>query len=526
MQESRIKSDGKNSMELNPGSRPELSRRGFLKTAGWAGGLAASSGLAFSLFNQPAEAAMRMVPKKWAEEVDVLIVGSGFAGMAAAAEASSRVSKVTVIEKMSILGGNSFINAGGFGAWTDKLDMRQKLNRGTDSAELHFQDTLKGGDYYNIPELVRTMVEGAPEALNWLIDEGVQFQPILNKMGGHSAFRSHVHISGSGRGFVEAMKKIADRHGTKLRLNTQLTWIWRQDPRGPVLGVEIDSPKGKSNIKIKKALILATGGFSRDIKMRQAFNPSITPEYNCTNQPGATGEVIRYAQTIGADTLHLAFIQMFPTADPDTGMLDQAALIPNRGGANGAIFVNKSGKRFVDETERRDVVTRAMTNTGAKPTYCLFTEKMITKMTTREEVEKAIAKGRVLTADSIDELAQKAGLPSKTLGETVSAHVDYLKNGKDPEFNKKLTPFMISLKEGPYYCVAQWPSVHHCMGGLRINTLAQVIDLWGNPIPRLYAAGEVTGGVQGTNRLGSNATPDCIVFGRIAGTNAAKEKES
>jgi urocanate reductase len=445
--------------------------------------------------------------------------------MAAAAEACSRVSNVLVIEKMPIFGGNSYINGAGFNAWTDKLHMREKLKLGSDSAELHYQDTLNGGDYYNIPALVRTMVEAAPDALNWLIDEGVEFQPILNKMGGHSAFRAHVHTSGRGRGYVDAMKKVADRHGMKLRLNTQLTWIWRNDPTGPVLGVEVESPKGRSNIKVRKALVLAAGGFSRDIKMRQAYNPGITPEYNCTNQPGATGEVNRCALAVGADALDMEFIQFFPFADPDTGILDQPALIPNRGGAFGAIFVNKAGRRFVNESERRDVVSRAMVNTGSKPTYCIFADKMIVKMTKREEVDNGIAKGRILKADSIAELAQKSDLPAKALTETVAQHIGYLKDRKDPEFNKQLSHMMIALDEGPYYCIPQWPSVHHTCGGLRINTLGQVIDIWGNPIPRLYAAGEVAGGVQGSNRLGSNATPGCIVFGRIAGTNAAKEKE-
>ncbi len=516
-----------NSLESDAIKTPELSRRGFIKIVGCVGTVAATNGLAFSIFKgsaEAAEAAARKLPAAWDEEVDVLIVGTGFAGMAAAAEASSRGSKVMMIEKMPTLGGNSYINGAGFNAWTDKLNLREKLNKGSDSADLHYQDTLKGGDYYNLPELVKTLVDGAPDALNWLIDQGVEFQPILNKMGGHSAFRSHVYISGLGRGYVDAMKKIADSNGMKLSVSTKLTWIWRQDWTGPILGVEVEGPKGKSNIKVKQALILGAGGFSRDLKMCSTFNPSITKDCNCTNQPGATGEVIRYAQAIGADALHLAFIQMFPTADPETGALDQVGLIPNRGGAYGAIFVDKSGKRFVNESGKRDEVSRAMIATEAKATYCIFSEKMIEKMTTAKVVEEGLAKGRILKAASIAELAQKAELPAKPFGETVSKHLEYQKKGKDPDFNKPISPTMISLAEGPYYCIAQWPSVHHTMGGLRINSLAQVIDIWGDPIPRLYAAGEVTGGVHGNNRLGSNATPDAIVFGRIAGTNAAKEK--
>ena len=218
--------NGAQDLESDAINTPELSRRGFIKIVGCVGTVVAANGLAFSIIKGPAEAAeaaARRLPSGWDEEVDVLIVGTGFAGMAAAAEASSRGSKVLMIEKMPILGGNSYINGGGFNAWTDKLHMREKLNKGNDSADLHYKDTLEGGGYYNIPELVKTMVEGAPDALNWLIDNGVEFQPILNKMGGHSAFRSHVHISGMGRGYVDTMKKIADSNGMKLSLNTKLT---------------------------------------------------------------------------------------------------------------------------------------------------------------------------------------------------------------------------------------------------------------------------------------------------------------
>jgi urocanate reductase len=139
-------------------------------------------------------------------------------------------------------------------------------------------------------------------------------------------------------------------------------------------------------------------------------------------------------------------------------------------------------------------------------------------------VEDGLKNGRLLKAATIPELAAKIGIPADALAETVRKHNEYLKASKDPEFNKPITKSMMPLTEGPFYAIAQWPAVHHCMGGLRINTKAQVIDIWGNPIPRLYAAGEIAGGVHGSNRLGGNAITDCVVFGRIAGTNAAAEK--
>jgi len=507
---------------------PGVGRRAFMKAAfAGAGALALPSAAAMNLLKADAEAAtVRVLPKKWDEEADVVVVGSGFAGLAAAAEAASRGSKTVVLEKMPIYGGNSLINGGGYNAWTDKLKLRETLKRGDDSAELHFKDTLKGGDYYNDPALVKILVENAPVALDWMLEEGdLKLKNVLIRIGGHSAYRDHVSIDGTGRGYVEAIKKIADRNGARdMRLNNKITWIWRKDPQSPVLGVEVSSGKTKKNIRIRKGLVLASGGFGADVKMRQMFNPGISPQYNTTNQPGATGEVIRYAQAIGADALQLCFIQLYPTADPNGGTLDKYALYPSRMPSYGGVFVDLHGKRFVNELERRDVVSRAEMGTGGKRAFTVFTDKMIPNVTTPEEVAEGIKVGRVLKADTLAELAKLMEVPGNALEDTIAKHNQYIKEGKDPQFSKPITPQMQAIEAGPYYSVAQWPSVHHTMGGLRINPLAQVVDIWGDPIPRLYAAGEVTGGVHGTNRLGANATPDAVVFGRIAGANAAKEK--
>jgi urocanate reductase len=332
-------------------------------------------------------------------------------------------------------------------------------------------------------------------------------------------------VEGVGRGFTEPIRKIAEKRGAKIRLQTEVTWIWRQDVDGPVLGVEVKTAKGKRNIKAKKALVLASGGFSRDINMRQSFNPSVVPEYNSTNHPGATGETLRFAQAIGADTLQLAFIQLYPFAEPETGILDNPAVYPFNGVGYGMIYVDKKGKRFVNELERRDVCSMAQIKLGQKPTYSIFNEEMVTKMGgTMEEIKTGIAKGRFVKADSIEEMAGKLNIPAEALKETVAKYNQYLKDGKDPDFNKPITKVMIPLEKGPFYAVAQWPAVHHTMGGVRIDKNARVIDIWGKPIPKFYAAGEIAGGVHGANRLGSNAIPDCVVFGRIAGLNAASEK--
>ena len=321
--------------EKGAGAKKGVTRRGFLAT-GLA--VAAGAGLALNLSKGEADAAIRKFPAKWDEEIDVVVIGSGFAGLAAAAEAAGKGAKTVILEKMPTYGGNSIINGGVYASWDDEYHLRQKLGLGEDSPKQHKEDTLKGGDYYNIPDLVEQMVNGATPALNWMIDDGgCKLREALTRAGGHSAYRTHTVVEGVGKGFTEPLRKIGEKRGAKIRLNNKITWIWRKDAESPVAGVEVETPKGKKNIKVKTALILASGGFSRNKEMRQSFNPSVVPEYNSTNHPGATGEVLRYAQAIGADALQLAFIQLYPFAEPETGILDTPAVYPFNGVGYGLV---------------------------------------------------------------------------------------------------------------------------------------------------------------------------------------------
>ncbi len=508
-----------------------VSRRSVLKGAVALGAMTVGSGMALNLASPgTADAMIKKLPAKWDETWDVVVVGSGFAGQAAAAEAAGGGAKVVILEKMPTYGGNSIINGGVYAAWDSKFHYRQNLNLGDDSVKQHVNDTVKGGDYYNLPELVEVMASGAAPALDWMINEGgAQIRPTVTRAGGHTAYRTHSAVAGVGREYTEALRKIAEKRGAKMVLGTEVTWIWRKDadPASPVLGVEVKRGRRVLNIKAAKALILASGGFSRDLKMRLAHNPRLVDSFNCTNHPGATGETIRYAQAVGADTLQMNFIQLYPFAEPETGILDTPAVYPFNGPGYGIVYVSKEGKRFVNELERRDVCAFAQINLGpnAKPTYSIFSDAMVLKMGgSNEEIKAGIAKGRFIQADTIAELAGKIKIPAAALIETINKHNKYIVEGKDPEFNKSMTKVMIPMEKGPFYAIAQWPAIHHTMGGLRINPQAQVVDVFGAVIPGLYAAGEVAGGVHGSNRLGSNAIPDAISFGRVAGTNAAKEK--
>ena len=505
----------------------KIGRRSFLKGAAGACAVVAASPLAMNL-KAEASTAARPLPTKWDEEIDVIVIGSGFAGLAAAAEAAKAGAQAVILEKMPTYGGNSIINGAVYAAWDSELHLRQKFGYGEDSAEQHSKDTIKGGDYFPIPELTKVLADGSPDALNWMIDEGgCKLRDALSRAGGHSAYRTHTAYEGVGRGFTEPLRKIAEKNGATMRLENEVTWIWRAADGGPVLGVEVKSGRKVSNIKVKRALVLASGGFSRDLKMRMDHFPFLTDKFNSTNHKGATGEMLRYAQQIGSDTLQMNFIQLYPFAEPEIGFLDTAAVYPFNGPGHGILYVTKYGKRFVNELERRDVCSFAQINLGddMKPTYSVFNQEMINKMGgLEEEVTSFVEKGRFIKADSIGELADKLKIDKAGLEETVKKHNQYIKDGKDPDFGKDMTAHMVSLEKGPFYGLPQWPSVHHTMGGIRINPQAQVIDIFGNVIPKLYGAGEVCGGVHGSNRLGSNAIPDAVCFGRVAGRGAAAEK--
>ena len=477
-------------------------------------------------------------PKKWDETHDIIVVGGGFAGLAAAHSAKTNGAKdVVLIEKMPFVGGNSQINGGVYAAYTSKIaaQFQKEMNLPVDTAEKHIADTLKGGDYMGDEALVKNMVYGSPFYLNMLLDNGLEVRKSLTRPGGHYGYRTYTTINGQGSDIVQVQKKMVEKAGVPIMLNTKMVTIYREQPfSGKVVGIGVETKDGFKTMKASKGVILASGGFSADVPMRSRYVPMLTDELPTTNHVGATGESITQAQAIGAEILHMCYIQLYPFANPNGGVLDAWAVIPFSGPSSGVVYVDYKGERYVNEGERRDVCSNAAKNSGGFPTFCIMNEDIVKKggFVTPAQLESGIKADRIFKADSLEDLAKEinkrtydgksVSMPGANLAATIKKHNGYVKNGSDPDFGKRIDKgIMMTIESGPYYAIPQWPSVHHTMGGLNITPKTEVRDIYGNVIPGLFAVGEVVGGIHGTNRLGSNAVADCCANGYIAGQYAA-----
>ena len=461
--------------------------------------------------------AARKLPKT--SNYDVVVIGAGGAGFSAAITARNAGANVVLLEKMPAVGGNSLISGAEMNA--AKNWVQPKLGINDDSPELHAEDTFKGGDGKGDMKVINVMTHQALDAAKWCRDYlGVRFEDDnLFFFGGHSRKRALIPVGHTGTEFIAKFQAKADELGIPVITNMKAEELIK-DKDGRVVGVKATMDGSEYTFNAKGGVVLATGGFGANPEMVKKYNPKIDERFKTTDAPGTTGEALYMAERAGAQLVNMGYIQTYPICDPISGAIELIA----DARFDGAIMLNQEGKRFVEELQRRDVLSEAILNQTGRYCWVLWNDKIGSISNTvkahANEYEAFTKQGVMTTCDDLKCIADFTKIPFDQLQKTVKRVSDMAGKGNDKDFNHRAG--LMDMQQGKYYVIKAVPSTHHTMGGVRINEKAEALTAEGKVIPGLWAAGEVTGVTHGTNRLGGNAYTDIIVFGRIAGEAAAK----
>ena len=488
-------------------------------------------------------------------DADVVVVGAGGAGMTAAITAAAEGKSVVILESQSMVGGNSVRATGGMNAgktvyqdeneFGESAGVEKTLKTAAekyadnetitalaktvseqwaayqanptgyfDSVELMELDTMIGGKGINDPELVETLCANSADAIDWLDEHGITLHNV-SSFGGASVKRIHRPVNAEGKTvsvgsyMIPLLQENCEKAGVKMMLDTTATEILT-DANGAAVGVKATGASGETVTVNAKAVVLATGGFGANLDMVVKYKPELKG-FMTTNAPGIQGQGIEMAEAIGAATVDMDQIQIHPTVEANT-----AALITEGLRGDGAVLINAEGKRFIDEVGTRDVVSAAEIAQTGSYSWLVVDQAMVDASSV---IQGYIKKGYTVTGETYEELGKAMGVDAAAFAETMDKWNGYVEAKNDPDFGR--TSFANPLNTAPYYAVKVTAGVHHTMGGLKINANTEVLNEKGEVIPGLFAAGEVTGGVHGANRLGGNAVADFTVFGRIAGAAAS-----
>ena len=461
--------------------------------------------------------AARELPKT--SNYDVVVIGAGGAGFSAAITARNAGANVVLLEKMPAVGGNSLISGAEMNV--AKNWVQPKLGINDDSPELHAQDTFKGGDGKGDMKVINVMTHQALDAAKWCRDYlGVRFEDDnLFFFGGHSRKRALIPVGHTGTEFIAKFQAKADELGIPVITNMKAEELIKNKD-GRVVGVKATMDGSEYTFNAKGGVVLATGGFGANPEMVKKYNPKIDERFKTTDAPGSTGEALYMAERAGAELVNMGYIQTYPICDPLSGAIELIA----DARFDGAIMLNQEGKRFVEELQRRDVLSEAILNQTGQYCWVLWNDNIgkisNTVKAHANEYEAFTKQGIMTTCDDLKCIADFTKIPFDQLQKTVKRVSDMAGKGNDKDFNHRAG--LMDMQQGKYYVIKAVPSTHHTMGGVRINEKAEALTAEGKVIPGLWAAGEVTGVTHGTNRLGGNAYTDIIVFGRIAGEAAAK----
>ena len=462
---------------------------------------------------------------KWDEQVDVAVVGSGAAGLSAAIEAAEAGALVVVFEKMKSIGGNTRISDGGLAA----AGITQQRSRSIDdSPELFLEDMCRAGLDLNHRSLAAVVTQEAADAVAWTRDVlGVRYLDRLDRFGGHSAARCLTTENHSGADIIRPQRARLNRLGVEIRTGCTMTGLHR-DRDGTIAGIEIRERSASGDedgglvrhVRAVRGVVLASGGFGADVGFRALQNPRLDATIESTNQPGATAEGLCSALAVGALPVHLSWIQTGPWGCPDERGYGHASSFASYAVYPAGIVVDPAtGERIMNEWADRRERSKALFAAGHP---CIGLVDAVGAERAQERLPRCLKRGTVRAFDTLRDLAAAYEIPLRPLEAAVSQYNRLALGGQEDHFGKPLDRRKGQpVEQPPFYAVRQWPKVHYTPGGVGIDAGARVLDLRGRPIPQFFAAGEVCGGVHGAGRLGSCALTECIVFGRIAGREAA-----
>lgn len=459
-------------------------------------------------------------------EAEIVIIGAGGTGLAAAVTAGQEGASVIVLETNGFAGGNLLVSGGVYNSPEPEMQAKQGIE---DSPELFMQQTLAGGDNIANPELVRILAYNALDGLNWLKELGNEFEDQVIQAPGALHPRSHNTTAPLGSGIIKTYLEHIDKmDNVEILYETKGESLIQED--GRVVGVIAKNPDGsKLTVKANKGVIIATGGFSKNAQLVMEYRnaekwPLLDENSVSTNMDSIRGEGIIMAREIGADVVDMDQMQFLYLGQPKTGLLSGVFNVS----AEVTVFVNKEGKRFVAEDARRDVISSAVFAQEDGMMYMLHSAESLSDPANQLNIDGIPMKELLdigaygwKQGDTLEELAKEIGVPAENLVQTIAEYNEAVDTKNDP-FGRTL--LNVKMEKGPFYAIPRVPALHHTMGGLRIDTLARVLDTKGEPIPGLYAGGEVTGGIHGGNRLGGNAVTDTVVFGRLAAQSAVAGK--
>lgn len=525
---------------------------------------------------------LRARPKpvvEWSDETieettDVVVIGTGGAGLSAAASVLEQGKEVIMLEKFAAIGGNTIRTGGQVNApepsWqntfpslhgeqetlealmnhdendieeeyledfrTLKQQIKEYLETQKegqdylfDSIELHRIQTYLGGRRADRNgkvitgqyDLVKTLTDNVLESVKWLTEKGVHFdRTIVDMPVGALWRRGHKPMKAQGLEFIESLSDYVRKNHGQIMTETTADRLIKED--GKIVGVEATKHNGaKVRIHTRYGVVIAAGGFGANTQMIQQYNTywdNIPDDIKTTNSPAITGDGIKLGVQVGADLVGMGFSQMMPISDPKTGALFTGLIVT----PSNFVFVNKDGDRFVNEFESRDVLSKAALDQKDGLFYIIADEniKELAMNTSQEKIDKEIEEKVLYKADTLEDLARQLNMDPDHFVKTIERYNDFVDKGHDDDFSKNA--FDLKIERAPFYATPRKPAVHHTMGGLKIDTTAQVIDIDNNPIKGLYAAGEVAGGIHAGNRLGGNALADIFTYGRIAGQSIIK----